>query len=155
MTETPATLSGGCMCGAVRYEGEFPPNDVFHCHCVDCRRSTGQPAVTFVSWNKEQVRFTGAERKIYESSPGVHRTFCGTCGTPLAWEAPSSRSGREIVEIYAGTLDDPAAVVPRWHGFDAERVPWFDIADDLPRHAGIDPDTEMVRRGPVKDGLPG
>ncbi len=75
MDDNPEIVTGGCMCGAVRYEAIGEPLDVGYCHCHSCRRHTGAPVVTFVMFEADQVRFTGRERSIYNSSPGVGRAF--------------------------------------------------------------------------------
>ena len=155
-TKAGSSVTGGCLCGAVRYRATGAPFWVGHCHCLSCRRHTGAPLVTFVGFKKDQVAFTEGERQIYESSPGVGRAFCGRCGTPLTWEGESHLSGRgPIVEFHISTLDDPGAFRPSNHVFYPERIAWFDVADDLPRHEGFDFDTPLCRRGPTSDNLPG
>ena len=73
--KTPAT--GGCMCGAVRYETTGEPSRVLHCHCQSCRTHTGAPAATLAVLKADQVDFSGVERKIYASAPGVGRAEAG------------------------------------------------------------------------------
>ena len=80
MTDRAKPTTGGCMCGAVRYEAVGEALDIGYCHCHSCRRHTGAPVVTFVVFEADNVHFTGRERRIYESSPGVARAFCGQCG---------------------------------------------------------------------------
>ena len=75
----------------------------------------------------DQVKFSGDERKIYESSPGVGRAFCGNCGTPLTWEGDGGDLG-PIVELHISTFDNPDALVPSAHAFYSERITWMDIA---------------------------
>lgn len=144
------SLTGGCMCGAVRYEAVGDPIVVFYCHCESCRRHTGAPVVTFVCFERNQVRFTKGERKIYNSSPGVRRAFCGQCGTPLTWEG--DYAGKSLIEFHISTLDDPNALVPETHLFHGERLAWFDVADRLPRHRASQRDGEPYRRGPATEG---
>ena len=79
-------MTGGCMCGAVRYETTGESFGVNHCHCQSCRKHNGAAVVTLAGFKADQVTFSGDKRKIYESSPGVGRAFCGKCGTPLTWE---------------------------------------------------------------------
>ena len=81
-----AKLTGGCMCGAVRYETMGEPFAVNHCHCRSCRKHNGAAVVTLAGFKADQIAFSGDARKIYESSPGVGRAFCGKCGTPLTWD---------------------------------------------------------------------
>ena len=156
MAESLEPKTGGCMCGAVRYAVSGEPIWVGHCHCESCRAHTGAPVVTFVCFNEDQVAFTKGERRIYTSSPGVGRAFCGQCGTPLTWEGKSNLAERGmIIEFHISTLDDPNAFKPTNHVFYAERIAWFDVADDLPRYHGLDFSSEIHRRGPARDGLPG
>ena len=147
-------MTGGCMCGAVRYEATGDTFGVNHCHCHSCRSHTGAAVVTLAGFMASQVRFSGDERNIYESSPGVGRAFCGACGTPLTWEGDSSTRGGPIFEIHISTFDDPDVLVPNGHSFDSERISWFDVADNLPRFAELNGDGLALRHGPVSDGLP-
>ena len=86
MNASSENLTGGCMCGAVRYEVTGPPKAVFHCHCGSCRSHTGAPVATLAVLTADQVSFSGTARKGYGSAPGVVRAFCPECGTPLTWE---------------------------------------------------------------------
>ena len=125
------TIEGGCRCGAVRYRAEGGPLWITHCHCADCRRSSGAPVSTFVGVGTESFVFVAGTPGSHESSPDVIRKFCGACGTPLTYEA-AVYPGE--VHIMAGTLDAPESLKPERHVFDRERMPWMGIADDLPRH---------------------
>jgi len=147
-------MMGGCMCGAVRYEASGDSFGVNHCHCHSCRKHTGAPVVTLAGFMADQVRFSGEERKVYESSPGVGRAFCGKCGTPLTWEGVSSTRGGSIFEIHISTFDNPDVLVPNGHSFDSERISWFDVADNLPRFEKFNGEGSPLRHGPVSDGLP-
>ncbi len=142
-------LTGGCMCGAVRYETTGEPFAVNHCHCRSCRRHTGAAVVTLAGFMADRVAFSGDERRIYESSPGVGRAFCGKCGTPLTWEGVSGDQGGPIFELHISTFDDPGVLEPTAHAFDPERIPWFDIADTLPRYEGFVDDNPPLRHGPA------
>ena len=146
-------MTGGCMCGAVRYETAGESFGINHCHCKSCRKHNGAAVVTLAGFKADQVTFSGDERKIYESSPGVGRAFCGKCGTPLTWEGGGDDLG-PIFELHISTFDNPDALVPTAHAFYPERIPWFDIADNLPRYEGFADDSPPLRHGPVSDGLP-
>jgi len=89
--------------------------------------------VTLVGYKADQVEFTKGERKIYESSKGVGRAFCGHCGTTLTWEGDGGELG-PLVEFLIGTLDDPNAFAPQGHLHHAERISWFETSDNLPRY---------------------
>ena len=95
--------------------------------------------------------FSGEARAVYESSPGVGRGFCRGCGTPLTWEGVSTVSGHPIIELHMGTLDDPETFAPAAHWLHPERLPWFEVADDLPRFRGkAMPDEEPYAHGPQR-----
>ena len=143
-------VNGGCMCGAVRYEAIGKPVDVAYCHCSDCRGYTGAPVVTWVAFETQKVRFISGERKIFESSPGIGWGFCDLCGTSLTWEGNSFRySGTSITEFHISTLDKPEKYVPDRHWFEGERLPWFDVADNLPRYHKLDFDGKQpTHHGP-------
>ena len=147
MGETSRGFSGGCMCGAVRYEAVGEPTGVIYCHCESCRRHTGAPVSTLAGFRRDQVRFTRGERKLYSSSAGVERGFCANCGTTLTWEGDGDELG-PLVEIHIGTLDDPNAFTPQCHVHHDEKLSWFDVADDLPRYHEWD-EGEPYRHGPA------
>jgi hypothetical protein len=141
--------TGGCMCGAVRYEASGEPFSVAHCHCHSCRKHTGAPVVTLAGYLKDQVRFSGAERSLYESSPGALRAYCSRCGSPLAWEGDGGDLG-PIIELHVSSFDQPEALAPTAHAFYPERLPWFDIADDLPRYEGFAELSKLLGNGPER-----
>jgi len=139
--------AGGCICGAVRYEVSGEPFSVAHCHCHSCRQHTGAPVVTLAGYLKEQVHFSGAERSLYASSPGALRGYCSRCGSPLTWEGDGGDLG-PIVELHLSTFDEPEGLVPTAHAFYPERLPWFNIADDLPRYEGFAEASTLLGNGP-------
>ncbi len=147
MIDEKTSATGGCMCSAVRYEAIGEPLEVGYCHCHSCRRHTGAPVVTFVMFEPDNVRFTGRKRSIYNSSLGVKRAFCGNCGTSLTWEG--SYEGRPLCALQISTFDDPDSLTPTAHSFYPERISWFDIADNLPRHEGFAADTPLLHHGPA------
>ncbi len=140
-------MTGGCMCGSVRYETAGEPFLVNHCHCQSCRKHTGAAVVTLAGFKADQVTFNGEERRLYESSPGATRAFCGKCGTPMTWEGDGGDLGA-ICEIHISTFDNPEPLVPTAHAFDPERISWFDVADRLPRYEGFVDDNPPLRHGP-------
>ncbi len=124
-------ICGHCLCGAVRFAYRGPELWRAYCHCESCRRQTGSPVTAFVGVARETASMSGDSLGIYRSSPGVRRSFCRTCGSPIAFEA--DRYPGEI-HFYAAALDDPEAAAPQFHVHDAERLSWLSLADDLPRH---------------------
>lgn len=126
-------MEGKCLCGNIQFRVEGEPAWVGHCHCHSCRRNTGAAVATFVGFSPDQVTYTTGERQIYKSSPGVRRGFCANCGTPLTYEADKFPGE---THFYISSFNQPEKFIPQFHVFYAERIPWFEIADDLPRHAG-------------------
>ena len=144
---TTSNQPGGCMCGAVHFATAGAPSRIIHCHCTDCRRHTGAPAATLAVYAADQVTFSGAPRKPFASSPGTERAFCPDCGTSLTFETDLRGYGR-VCAIHISAFDDPGAMVATHHSYYSERIPWFDIHDDLPRHSRLVVDGELMRHGP-------
>jgi hypothetical protein len=135
------TTSGRCLCGDIRFEYLGAPIETLHCHCESCRRHVSSPFSTFVVVGKASFRYTQGIPTAYASSPGVERTHCGRCGSPIAYE------NKDEFALYACTLDDLAAVRPEFHSWTSEQVPWLEISDDLPRYACGPHNATPVRRG--------
>ena len=126
--------SGGCLCEAVRYQGHGPLRDVVNCHCQRCRRTHGHVgAYTEAPWRDltlledRGLRWYVADRR--------ERGFCQECGSSLFWR----RTGSETVSIAAGTLDPPTGLSTAAHVFVASRGDYYELTDDLPRHAASEP----------------
>ena len=124
---------GHCLCGAITFEYSGPENWRAHCHCESCRRQTASPFTTFMGVPNGAWKWTGAAPAVYESSPGVRRSFCPTCGAPVAFEA--DRFPDEI-HFYAALLDEPSYFAPQGHVHWEERMPWASVHDDLPKKEG-------------------
>ncbi len=127
---TEPDLTGGCLCGAVRFRARGRPLWTAHCHCESCRRACAAPFTTFLGMATGAVSWEGRAPAAYASSEGVTRRFCPVCGSQVAYEA--ERYPGEV-HLYAALLDDAAAARPRGHVHWAERLPWVAIADDLPK----------------------
>jgi len=104
---------------------------------------------TLAVFRADQVKFDGNDRRIYLSAPGVSRAFCANCGTSLTWETVLGDEG-PLCAIHISTFDNPEALAPTGHSFYRERISWFDVADDLPRHEGFVADSEPLQFGPSK-----
>lgn len=121
--------SGGCHCGAVRYE---MPAEVAHhalCHCTDCRRASGAPAVAWAMAPADQVKITGPT-VTYASSEHGRRMFCGRCGTSLFYTSDVVFPG--MIDVQSATLDDPDSIPLQAQIQTAERIGWMQRLDDLP-----------------------
>lgn len=122
MTDLRNNATGGCLCGAVRYRMTGQPLSVIYCHCQSCRKHAGAPVVALAGYRRDQMSYTRGAPKVFASSPGVGRAFCGACGTPLTWEGDGGDIG-PMVEILVGTLDTPENFAPECHIHDQERLP--------------------------------
>lgn len=122
--------TGRCLCGDVRYAADGPLIWQRHCHCESCRRATSAPMVTFFAVPDGGWRWTGAAPARYNSSPGVERSFCGRCGSPISYRSEETPGEMHFLSC---TQDDPTDVTPEGHDFWAEHLPWLDLADRLPR----------------------
>ena len=130
MTEVER-ITGSCRCGAVRFSSG-PALRASYCHCTDCRKATAAPVSVFVEIDPATLEIAG-EPAAYRT-PVVTRSFCGACGTPLAY-ADERLEGR--LWIMLGALDRPERFHPEIHAFTAEALPWFHIDDALPRETGF------------------
>ena len=120
--------SGGCLCGAVRYEIDGEPVFSAHCHCRDCQRATGTGHVSVSGFRREAVTITGETRGFTvkgDSGQGITRFFCPVCGS-LLYSAPEAMSG--MINVTAGTLDDPSVFQPQASIYTKDRHAW----DKLP-----------------------
>ncbi|KAA0689121.1 GFA family protein [Neorhizobium sp. P12A] len=78
------THTGGCRCGPVRFEASGEPFCATYCHCGDCRRASGAPVATFVGFIASDVCFQNERGATCGNHP-LQRTFCSTCGAPIAY----------------------------------------------------------------------
>jgi hypothetical protein len=123
-------LTGGCLCGAIRYEARGP---LFHqtvCHCSICRRSAGAPMVAWFSVKLADFAITAGQPSQYRSSARAVRSCCPTCGTQLTFKY----DGLEEIDVTVCSLDDPAAVAPHDHTYVSSQLPWVHLDDGLPRY---------------------
>ena len=123
-------ITGGCHCGAVRYEAEGEALTHALCHCRDCRRSAGAPMVGWTMYRLDAVKVTIGAPKIYESSQHGRRHFCPNCGTGLFYTNAEVLPG--IIDIQSATYDNPDAVPARVHVQVAELIGWMERAHQLP-----------------------
>jgi hypothetical protein len=124
------TLTGGCHCGAVRYEVTGEPKHVALCHCTDCRKSSGAPMVAWAAFDESGFHLTQGTPHTRNSSGQSMRSFCPDCGTGLFFRNEAGLPG--IVDIQTATLDDPDALPPQLHVQTAERIGWMTDLGDLP-----------------------
>jgi hypothetical protein len=123
MTSTLRT--GGCQCGALRYEIDQPLGRASICHCRMCQKALGNAFAPFVT--AKGLRWVRGEPKRFRSSNKVARGFCAECGTPVTYEPDGFHP-----EIAIPTLDQPADVAPVIQVGLESRLPWCDALPHLP-----------------------
>lgn len=125
-------FTGGCMCGAVRYECAAEPLAMGNCHCRDCQQATGTAFAAAVVVPREAVIITG-EVKYFEvtgeSGQPIRRGFCPNCGSRLF----GMRANADFLSIMAGSLDDPSEFRPAMDVYVASAQPWDYLNPDLPK----------------------
>jgi hypothetical protein len=121
-------LTGGCQCGAVRYEWQGPMLFASVCHCRMCQKASGQPFMGFAGGKREHLRWTRGAPSIFRSSNVVERGFCKECGTPLTY----AFDGTGDISVTINSLDDPEAVPPTKQFGIESKVSWVDGIHTLP-----------------------
>ena len=124
-------ISGGCLCGKIRYVVDGYPTRSMICHCETCRKSAASPVVAWVTFTLSDLIYEKDRPKEYRSSLPVVRTFCSTCGTPLTYY--NSNRPNEI-DVTTCSLDKPELFPPTHHSWMEDHLYWVDLADNLPKH---------------------
>jgi hypothetical protein len=129
-------FEGGCQCRSVRYRVDAPVHRANFCHCRMCQRQTGAPVVVWVTVPQTALQQLGTQPAFWRSSANAERGFCPRCGTPLFWRSsgPQRPGEAPMIDITAGSLDDPTGVAPSEHIWCESAMPWVKLADGLPRH---------------------
>ena len=124
--------TGGCLCGAVRYEADGEPLYMGHCYCADCRKASGSGFIPFMSYSADAVRFSGqtlAFRSRSARGGESVRNSCRVCGGLVF----GGEVGKDAsFTIYAGSLDDASFFHPQIAIFDRGRPDWAVIPPGLP-----------------------
>jgi hypothetical protein len=124
-----AMLTGGCYCGAIRYEIQSEAFDSTLCHCATCRKLSAAPAVAWFSVNGDGLHWVRGAPKRFESSAKVQRSFCADCGTPLTYAHAESPG---VIDLSTCSLDEPNDVAPENHTWCKYRLSWDRADDGLP-----------------------
>jgi hypothetical protein len=158
MTEIALPLTGGCGCGAVRFEVTEPLRFASYCHCTRCQRRTGTAASVNAALVPGSFRFVSGEGDVRSWAPdgGWEKGFCGRCGSALFSREP----GRPVGSVRLGSLDRDPGIRPAFHQFVAYAASWAPLPDDgLPRYAESrsetpkhDPDDDHREAGEEQDG---
>jgi hypothetical protein len=140
-------ITGGCYCGAIRYESDEPPVEAGICHCRECQRWTGSAYCPAVGFHLSGFRYTKGSPKLNNSSSILERCFCPDCGSSLHVRYlvklgdDYAADGPDHVYITIGTLDNPEVVELGFHYGVESQLPWVHFDDNLPRiRSDEDPD---------------
>jgi hypothetical protein len=130
--------TGGCLCGAVRYEVAEPLAAIQLCHCGQCRKAQGSAFAANMPVSAEAFRLLRGEDELreYRASPDKRRVFCGACGSPIYSQRLDMP---EVLRLRVGGLDDDTGLTVGFHIQAAFRAEWCPINDDLPAYPGVGP----------------
>ena len=121
-------ISGGCLCGQIRYEASDKPKWVSYCHCRMCQKAYGQTSGIFLGFKVGLLKITKGKPKYYQSSAWAERSFCKNCGSPIGV------SYKTLDSVLVGTLDNPEDWPPNECHLGIEsQVKWDIIHDELPK----------------------
>jgi hypothetical protein len=146
MTDEATHVTGGCLCGEVNYEAEAFLKSAYYCHCTQCQKSSGAPAEIGIPVKSGTLKFTKGEPKYFVSSELGKRGFCENCGSRIVW-APNDPANEAWTNISACSLDSPGEVRPKLHSCVDTKLPWYDLADQLP-HLRSDQEDEFFMAMP-------
>lgn len=132
MDGEPRKVTGGCLCGAVRFDAEVFLDKAYYCHCTQCQKNSGQPAAMGVPIKMGTLSFTMEEPKYYVSSAWGLRGFCPHCGSVILWKARNPEDDW-LTNLSPGCLDNPEAVRPALHVHVDRQLSWYKPDDDLPK----------------------
>jgi hypothetical protein len=121
-------ITGGCLCGGVRYQVEGPLRDIIACHCEQCRRTSGH-FVAATACRRAHFDLTKDETlQWFNAVEGYRRGFCNHCGSSLFFE----ETGGERVSIAAGSLDKPQGLKIAAHIFVKEAGDYYELEPRVP-----------------------
>ena len=123
-------ITGGCLCGKVRYEITGPLLKADHCHCSMCRRQHGAAFATYADFNPDEFNWVAGEAqlKVYEVASGAGWCFCSECGASLA----GTENGR-VTSIALGTVEGDPGIKPAAHIYVGSKAQWYAINDNIPQ----------------------
>jgi hypothetical protein len=130
---TTAPSEGGCLCGAIRYRASGEPRAKAICHCRTCRLATGAPSVAWVVWRASDFAFTRGQPTRFASSPGIERTFCGQCGTPLTYQRIAEPATIDVTTVTLDAANDFAPTKEIWTD---HKLLWEPVNEAIPQFPG-------------------
>ena len=133
-TDDTESFSGGCLCGAVRYQLKPPLRLAVACHCRQCRRTSGN-YVSATSVTRQNFTLTSSDGlKWYRSSAHARRGFCRECGSSLFWSA----DGLDTISIMSGTIDGETGLRTAAHICVADKGDYYELNPSEPQYDTLD-----------------
>lgn len=133
-------ITGGCLCGAIRYEVSVPVEKLIACHCTDCQRTSGTGASFNAVMPSSALRFTRGKTRVFskpsDSGNLLHRHFCGDCGSPIYSQRANAP---DFLVLKAGSLDHPEGLKVVMNIWTRSRRPWTLMDGSLESHEGNRP----------------
>jgi len=122
-------LTGGCLCGGVRFEVTSPLVSASYCHCTRCQRRTGTAASAQARLAPGSLRITAGEELVrsYDPADGFSKVFCSACGSALWSRHPKDG---EVTSVRLGAFDADPGIRPSYRQYVAYAAPWEPIPDD-------------------------
>ena len=139
-------VTGGCLCGAVRYRARRPLRPAIACHCTQCRKTSGHYVSATCAWRENFVLTNDEGLEWYGSSEHAQRGFCRKCGSSVLWSAHE----RDTITIMCGTIDGDTGIETVAHICVADKGDYYEINPSEPQYAGTDYPSPSP--GPPSDG---
>ena len=122
--------TGGCLCGAIRYEITEAPQMVYTCHCMDCQRLTSSAFSMAILVSDAAFRLMGIEPRVIQSAADSGRVktrlVCPECG---CWICGASSADNGLHRVRCGTLDDTSSLHPTVHFWTRSKQPWITLPE--------------------------
>lgn len=128
-------VTGGCHCGAIRFEAEVDPNTAGVCHCTDCQRLSGTAYRVSIQARAGSFRLLAGAPRIYtktaDSGALREQAFCERCGSPIYAVSPGAEPRNYSLRV--GAIDQRDQIRPALQIWTSSRLAWLDGIDALPR----------------------
>ena len=125
-------VTGGCLCGAVRYQAKPKQDTAYYCHCRDCQIGSASAFTVAVFCDQRDFQLKSGRLSTYsttaDSGRRLERKFCPQCGTPMIWTGEGFPG---VVLVSLSSLDDPEAYQPVHEGWTDSAVSWCRIPENI------------------------
>lgn len=128
MSQKKGVLKGSCLCGKIRFKLKNPFDNIWFCHCSQCRKNYGMYGA-FLAAPREGFSIIGKTVKKYKSSQKVARSFCSNCGSPISWDYKDSSK----IYVLAGLVNGKTEIKKGIHIFTKDKGDYYQIHDAFPK----------------------